>query len=209
MSTCSRSSGARRRRRTHGKHMKGARFTIPTPRCCRRPSTRSTRIPMEDRDTKGDVYEYMLSQDRHGRPERPVPHAAPHHPTDGRNDRADTDRHHLRPGLRHVPVPGRCRRVLRKHHPDALTDPARAEHFHNDMFHGFDFDNTMLRIGSMNMHAPRHRQPRHQLPRLARPRITPATRGRTPSPRQPSVRRLARLRIHRQGPTPGRQDQED
>jgi type I restriction enzyme M protein len=25
------------------------------------------------------------------------------------------------------------------------------EHFHHRMFHGFDFDNTMLRIGSMNM----------------------------------------------------------
>ena len=24
-------------------------------------------------------------------------------------------------------------------------------HFNNEMFHGFDFDGTMLRIGSMNM----------------------------------------------------------
>ena len=32
-----------------------------------------------------------------------------------------------------------------------LTDPAQSKHFHNAMFHGYDFDNTMLRIGSMNM----------------------------------------------------------
>ena len=31
--------------------------------------------------------------------------------------------------------------------------PRREErrHFHEGLFHGFDFDNTMLRIGSMNM----------------------------------------------------------
>ncbi len=33
----------------------------------------------------------------------------------------------------------------------ARTTPRRAQHFHNSMFHGFDFDSTMLRIGSMNM----------------------------------------------------------
>jgi len=32
-----------------------------------------------------------------------------------------------------------------------LTDAKLKEHFHQRMFHGFDFDNTMLRIGSMNM----------------------------------------------------------
>ena len=32
-----------------------------------------------------------------------------------------------------------------------LRDAKLREHFHHGMFHGFDFDNTMLRIGSMNM----------------------------------------------------------
>ena len=40
---------------------------------------------------------------------------------------------------------------LRKKHPDVLTDAKLKKHFHNELFHGFDFDNTMLRIGSMNM----------------------------------------------------------
>ena len=40
---------------------------------------------------------------------------------------------------------------LREHHPEVLTDTKLKEHFHQRMFHGFDFDNTMLRIGSMNM----------------------------------------------------------
>src|SRR5437763_10231872 len=30
-------------------------------------------------------------------------------------------------------------------------DAVSRSHFHNSMFHGFDFDSTMLRIGSMNM----------------------------------------------------------
>src|SRR6059036_2303668 len=32
-----------------------------------------------------------------------------------------------------------------------LKDAKQREHLHHRMFHGFDFDNTMLRIGSMNM----------------------------------------------------------
>ena len=40
---------------------------------------------------------------------------------------------------------------LRDHHPEILRDAKLKEHFHHHLFHGFDFDNTMLRIGSMNM----------------------------------------------------------
>ena len=40
---------------------------------------------------------------------------------------------------------------LRERHPNILHDAKLREHFHHGMFHGFDFDNTMLRIGSMNM----------------------------------------------------------
>jgi len=32
-----------------------------------------------------------------------------------------------------------------------LRDPKQLEHLHNGMFHGFDFDTTILRIGAMNM----------------------------------------------------------
>jgi len=40
---------------------------------------------------------------------------------------------------------------LRERHPGILRDARLREHFHHRLFHGFDFDNTMLRIGSMNM----------------------------------------------------------
>src|SRR6185295_10404571 len=35
--------------------------------------------------------------------------------------------------------------------PEILRNEKLSHHFHHDFFHGFDFDNTMLRIGSMNM----------------------------------------------------------
>lgn len=46
----------------HSTHMKGARFTIPTPALLAKVVDLLADIPMEDRDTKGDLYEYMLAK---------------------------------------------------------------------------------------------------------------------------------------------------
>jgi type I restriction enzyme M protein len=40
---------------------------------------------------------------------------------------------------------------LRDNHPKLFQEKESRDHFHEEMFHGFDFDGTMLRIGSMNM----------------------------------------------------------
>ena len=40
---------------------------------------------------------------------------------------------------------------LREAHPALFHDTKLNKHFNHAMFHGYDFDNTMLRIGSMNM----------------------------------------------------------
>ena len=137
---------------THAKHMRGARLTIPTPGLLQKAVDGLDAIPMEDRDTKGDVYEYMLSKIA----------------TAGQNGQFRTPRHIIRlmvemtaPQLDDKicdPACGTCGflvaadEYIRQHtHPRALTDPATAMHFHNGMFSGYDFDNTMLRIGSMNM----------------------------------------------------------
>lgn len=40
---------------------------------------------------------------------------------------------------------------IRKNHGEMFLDDAQAAHFNSDMFHGFDTDPTMLRIGTMNM----------------------------------------------------------
>src|ERR1700730_14958134 len=47
---------------TYAHHMKDARFTIPTPQLASKVVDLLDHVPMEDRHTKGDVYEYMLGK---------------------------------------------------------------------------------------------------------------------------------------------------
>ena len=46
----------------YARHMKDAIFMIPTPSLLERVVEQISQVPMEDRDTKGDLYEYMLSK---------------------------------------------------------------------------------------------------------------------------------------------------
>ena len=45
-----------------GRFMKDARFTIPTAQLLSRVIDKLANIPLDDRDTKGDIYEYMLGK---------------------------------------------------------------------------------------------------------------------------------------------------
>ena len=47
---------------TYASHMKDARFTIPTPALLAKVVDMLDHVPMDDRDTKGDLYEYMLGK---------------------------------------------------------------------------------------------------------------------------------------------------
>jgi type I restriction enzyme M protein len=136
---------------TYAHHMKDARFTIPTPALLAKVVDMLDKVPMEERDTKGDVYEYMLAKIA----------------TAGQNGQFRTPRHIIRlmveltaPQPTDVICDPACGTAgflvaageyLRERHPNLLHDKRLNEHFHHRMFHGFDFDNTMLRIGSMNM----------------------------------------------------------
>ena len=136
---------------TYAKHMKDARFTIPTPALLSKVVDLLDQVPMEDRDTKGDVYEYMLDKIA----------------TAGQNGQFRTPRHIIQlmveltaPQPADVVCDPACGTAgflvaageyLRERHPKLLHDPILRKHFHHGLFHGFDFDNTMLRIGSMNM----------------------------------------------------------
>ena len=136
---------------TYVQHMEGARFTIPTPALLAKVVDLLDNVPMEDRDTKGDLYEYMLSKIA----------------TAGQNGQFRTPRHIIRlmvemttPQPTDLICDPACGTAgfliaageyLRDNQPNILHDDKLREHFHHRMFHGFDFDNTMLRIGSMNM----------------------------------------------------------
>jgi type I restriction enzyme M protein len=136
---------------TYSEHMRDARFTIPTPALLSRVVDMMADIPMDDRDTNGDLYEYLLSK---------IASA-------GTNGQFRTPRHIIQlmvdlmapqPGDEIVdPACGTAgflvaaSEYVRLHHGEALLDPTQRKHFHESMFHGYDFDQTMLRIGSMNM----------------------------------------------------------
>ena len=136
---------------TYSAHMEGARFTIPSASLLAKVVDLIDGVPMEDRDTKGDLYEYMLDKLKQS----------------GQNGQFRTPRHIIRlmveltgPTATDIicdPACGTCGflvvagEYLRETHPEILRDAKAKKHFHEKMFHGFDFDNTMLRIGSMNM----------------------------------------------------------
>ena len=40
---------------------------------------------------------------------------------------------------------------IRDNYPEVLSNKKERDHFNRSMFNGYDFDNTMLRIGNMNM----------------------------------------------------------
>lgn len=136
---------------TYAHHMRDARFTIPTPALLARVVDMLDKLPMDDRDTNGDLYEYMLGKIA----------------TAGHNGQFRTPRHIIELMVAMTaPTPSdticdpacgtagflvAAGEYLREHHSGALHDKAQSRHFHHGMFHGYDFDSTMLRIGSMNM----------------------------------------------------------
>jgi type I restriction enzyme M protein len=136
---------------TYAQHMKDARFTIPTPALLVKVVDLIAALPMEGRDTKGDLYEYMLSKIA----------------TAGQNGQFRTPRHIIQlmveltqPTPKDVVCDPACGTAgflvavgesLRHHHPNLFHNRQQREHFHSGLFNGFDFDSTMLRIGSMNM----------------------------------------------------------
>ncbi len=136
---------------TYSDHMKDARFTIPTPALLTKVVDMLGDIPMEDRDTNGDLYEYLLSKIA----------------TAGTNGQFRTPRHIIKLMVEMMePKPGdeicdpacgtagflvAAAEYIRERYDKALYDEAQRKHFHRSMFHGYDFDSIMLRIGSMNM----------------------------------------------------------
>lgn len=134
-----------------GKFMKGAVFMIPTPRLLANVVDMLSGIDMKDRDTKGDVYEYLLSK---------IASA-------GTNGQFRTPRHIIKmmvemvkPGVEDIiadPSAGTCgflvgaAEYIKEQNPKAFYDKKFKKKFSRDMFMGMEFDPTMIRIGAMNM----------------------------------------------------------
>jgi type I restriction enzyme M protein len=137
---------------TYTQHMKDAIFMMPTAGVLASVVDQLDDIDMADSDTKGDLYEYMLGKIA----------------TAGQNGQFRTPRHIIKlmvdmmaPAPKDVICDPACGTAgfliaasehLVEHHSDAIYKNAKTRHRYNeDTFHGYDFDSTMLRIGSMNM----------------------------------------------------------
>jgi type I restriction enzyme M protein len=137
-------------------HIKDARFTLPPEKAglLARVVDMLENIPMDDRDTKGDLYEYLLSKLA----------------TAGQNGQFRTPRHIIKmmvdimqPTPDDVicdPACGTAGFLVaaaeylydhEEHRQRIFSDPTLRGHYDGEMFHGFDFDTTMLRVASMNM----------------------------------------------------------
>ncbi|WP_420636619.1 type I restriction-modification system subunit M [Candidatus Palauibacter sp.] len=137
---------------TYAHHMRDALFMMPTPRVLANVVDQLDGIDMADSDTKGDLYEYMLGKIA----------------TAGQNGQFRTPRHIIKlmvdmvaPTPKDVICDPACGTAgfliaaaehLVEHHGETIyKDAAARRRFNEDTFHGYDFDSTMLRIGSMNM----------------------------------------------------------
>ena len=137
---------------TYTHHMKDALFMMPTARVLANVVDQLDGIDMADSDTKGDLYEHMLGKIA----------------TAGQNGQFRTPRHIIKlmvemtaPTPKDVICDPACgtagfliaaSEYLVQHHSDTIyKDAAARRRFNEGSFHGYDFDNTMLRIGSMNM----------------------------------------------------------
>lgn len=137
---------------TYTHHMKDAMFMMPTPRVLANVVDQLDSIDMADSDTKGDLYEYMLGKIA----------------TAGQNGQFRTPRHIIKlmvdmtdPTPKDKICDPACgtagfliaaSEYMVVHHSDTIYKDADARRrFNEGTFHGYDFDSTMLRIGSMNM----------------------------------------------------------
>ncbi len=131
--------------------MKDTIFMIPNERTLSKIVDGISDLDLTDKDSMGDVYEYILGKMA----------------ASGTNGQFRTPRHIIRmmihlikPTLKDVlcdPAMGSAgfiveaaKYISEQYHTDLLKKE-NGEHYRNSMFYGFDTDQTMLRIGAMNM----------------------------------------------------------
>ena len=141
----------------YAKYMGDAIFKIPTPLMLDKVVTAMDAIYEQSRqanspDVRGDIYEYLLSKLS----------------TAGVNGQFRTPRHIIRmmvemmdPQPEEVICDPACGTggflveagsyLKNKYKNEIFFDRDRKDHYMNRMFHGYDMDRTMLRIGAMNM----------------------------------------------------------
>ena len=135
----------------YSRFMQNAVFLIQNPRTLTRVVDGINELDMNNRDTMGDVYEYILGKMA----------------ASGTNGQFRTPRHIIRmmvnlmaPTLKDEicdPAMGSAgfivesAKYIQEHYRKELLKKENSDWYRTGMFHGFDTDTTMLRIGAMNL----------------------------------------------------------
>lgn len=135
----------------YSRFMQNATFLIQSPRTLVKIVEGIDALDMNNRDTMGDVYEYVLGKMA----------------ASGNNGQFRTPRHIIRmmvelvqPTLKDTicdPAMGSAgfivesAKYIQSHYKQELLKKENTEHYKHGMLHGFDTDATMLRIGAMNL----------------------------------------------------------
>ena len=139
------------RESAYSRFMESATFLIQSPRTLTKIIEGIDHLDMNNRDTMGDTYEYILGKMA----------------ASGNNGQFRTPRHIIRmmvelmqPTLKDTicdPAMGSAgfivesAKYIQEHYKNELLKKENSDHYKNAMFHGFDTDATMLRIGAMNL----------------------------------------------------------
>ena len=135
----------------YSRFMANATFLIQSPRTLTKIVEGINALDMNNRDTMGDVYEYVLGKMA----------------ASGNNGQFRTPRHIIKmmvelmqPTLKDTicdPAMGSAgfivesAKYIQQHYKSELLKKENSEHYKSGMLHGFDTDATMLRIGAMNL----------------------------------------------------------
>lgn len=135
----------------YSRFMQNAIFLIPEPRKLLKIVEGVNALDMNNHDAMGDVYEYILGKMA----------------ASGTNGQFRTPRHIIRlmvklmrptledsvcdPAMGSAGFIVETAKYIQEHYKSELLRRQNAEHFRNTMLHGFDTDQTMLRIGAMNL----------------------------------------------------------
>lgn len=135
----------------YSKFMQNATFLIQSPRSLVKIIEGIDSLDMNNRDTMGDVYEYVLGKMA----------------ASGNNGQFRTPRHIIRmmvelmqPTLKDTICDAamgsagfivESAKYIQENYKTELLKKENSEHYKNGMLHGFDTDATMLRIGAMNL----------------------------------------------------------
>lgn len=135
----------------YSKFMQNATFLIQSPRSLVKIIESIDSLDMNNRDTMGDVYEYVLGKMA----------------ASGNNGQFRTPRHIIRmmvelmqPTLKDTICDAamgsagfivESAKYIQENYKTELLKKEYSEHYKNGMLHGFDTDATMLRIGAMNL----------------------------------------------------------